>query len=141
MTDIDTATTEGQEKAHRAAAGLRELADLLEANPEWAEGIEGEYLRACVGDWRPDAAETFARMAKALGGNRVKTADDNWFNIQRRFGPITVELYTQRETVCTKKVVGTRTVEKPDPNAPKVRVEEDVVEWECNPLFAEAAGE
>ena len=32
---------------------------------------------------------------------------------------------------CNKVQVGTKTVEKPDPNAPTVTVEEPVYEWQC----------
>lgn len=42
-----------------------------------------------------------------------------------------------RSQVCKRVKVGTRMVEKPDPNAPKVTVEEDVYEYTCPPMMSE----
>lgn len=122
---MEASTTE--DRAGEAAAALRRLADLIEERPALHEAVSGMTFRAfCI------TPEEFHDMARQLGGVREKDADDAYFKVVRDFGAgVKVQVYTQREQVCTAKVVGTETVEIPDPDAPKVTVTRDVVEWEC----------
>lgn len=46
-----------------------------------------------------------------------------------------INVLVWRNEVCTPRVVGTRTVEKVDPEAPTITIEEDIVEWDCHPLL------
>lgn len=120
------ATTSG-DRAGEAAAALRSLADLIEERPALHEAVRGmTFLAYCT------TPEEFHDLAAQLGGHREKGASDKYFNLTRDFGAgVKVQVYTQREQVCTAKVVGTETVEIPDPDAPKITVTRDVVEWEC----------
>ena len=69
---------------------------------------------------------------KHLGGD-----DDELMFVTRSFGGnVTASYHTDREEVCTRRVVGTETVEVPDPDAPLVTVEREIVEWDCGPLLA-----
>lgn len=138
MTDTTEASAEQQKEARAVAAGLRELADFIEANPEFAELLNGDELTMYVPSWHDGAEARFADVARKLGGKRRKDADTKYFHVTRQFGAVGVRIFTDRNVVCTKKVVGTRKVEKPDPNAPKVEVVEEIVEWECGPLLAGA---
>lgn len=133
-----TTTTTTTIEAAEAAAGLRQLADLIEANPELADLVEGNTLLMAVGErWGSDesVADRFARLARMLGGTRTKSGDGTYFWVGRRFGPLTAEIFTARNQVCERVVVGVETVEVPDPDAPKVTVEREVVEWQCSPVL------
>jgi hypothetical protein len=123
--------------------GLRDLADLLERQPKLCEKLSGpNMLYVFV---HGDPAE-FARLGLALG-NAEKGVRDNYYNVEREFGPLTLQVTTRRENVCVKTVVGTEQVEtlEPDPEAvaalPKVRMVTEVekVEWVCPPSLHELA--
>lgn len=123
------------EAAHEAAiAGLRELADFIEDNPEFAE-LADTTLNLYVANWYEDADRQFADLARKLGGHRTKSANERYLHVTRMFGPLEVSVFTNREVVCERVVVGTETVEVPDPNAAKVTVEREIVEWECKSIL------
>lgn len=111
--------------------GLRELADWLEATPEadiTVYGIDCQNYGATKED-----VLALARTEGAFEKNYV----GGYFELIRRFtGGVTYIMNAAREEVCTAVVVGTETVTVPDPAAPKVEVERDVVEWKCHPLLA-----
>ena len=122
-----------------------------EANPEleyedisyvtlWYDGSNRLDI-TCNG---PDTASLMARVCKELGGKWDKGSDEYNFHMTRRLGVPQatsrghgynrVRVEADREKVCTRKVVGTETVEVPDyDNAPKRTVEREVVEWDCPP--------
>lgn len=129
--------------AAQAVNGLRELADFIEAHPDlpWSDVYPGTF------EWRVNVfvgndAEKFAAFA-ASGGRWDKSTyasdgEDGIFMVTRTFGGgVSLQVVTNRNAVCERKVVGVETVEVPDPDAPKVTVEREVVEWECRPLLAE----
>lgn len=94
-----------------------------------------------VPGFEDDSAERFATAVRALKdgapiGTVRRTDDDNHTRFSRDFGAVTVSIYTYRDAVCERIVVGTETVEVPDPNAPTISVERDVVRWECRPVLA-----
>lgn len=97
--------------------GLRDLADFLEARP--TVPTPNGYLNQYV---FPSA---FRESARALGAFD-KTPSDDFYGAERRFGPITLRLFTDRSAVCKRIVKGTRII----PAEPE-RTEE-VVEWECS---------
>lgn len=111
--------------------GLRALADHLEAHPELVtEWAEIEFARFVC-----DATE-MAELVKALGGSREKSVIGTYMEVKRDFGGgVSMTINAQRSSVCTAVVVGTETVEVPDPDAPKVTVTRDVIEWECSPVL------
>lgn len=50
-------------------------------------------------------------------------------------GGRTLTIYVSKTKTCVKKVVGTKMVSRPDPDAPLIEVEEDIIEWECEPIL------
>jgi hypothetical protein len=111
--------------------GLRDLADALEQHP----GIP-EPAPVGVNIFLNDNATLqMAAIRRAIGGTWEKQATDQFFWIRKRFGPVSLEVNAYRDQVCTRVVVGTETVEVPDPAAPKVTVEREIVRWDCSPLL------
>jgi hypothetical protein len=122
--------------------GLRALADWLESTPEalpdepcW----DGIHLNV----W-PDGTDDEKKqkiIALAQAGSIDKHYGGNYMDLRKDFGGgVKYEMSIKRDLVCTKRVVGTKTVEKRDPElveqVPMIEVEEDVVEWDCHPLLA-----
>ncbi len=111
------------------AAGLRDLADWLDAHPD--EEVSGNVRLLA---YRFDADE-FRATVRALGRG-AKESNDEWASVIRSFGPaVAIYAYTAREQVCRKVVVGTRV--EPERVIPAREVE--IVEWECQPILAETA--
>jgi hypothetical protein len=146
--------SDNNELAAELAAGLRSVADMVEATPELASafGIAFLKMQAYVGyafEDKPAALATFARAALRHGAKVEKKADDKWSSVDAKWGPVTVSAYTNRDEVCERVVTGTEVVTKkvPDPEAlalvPEVEVTEEVetFEWRCVPLLAAEAGE
>ena len=124
-------------------AGLRALADLLDANPElrlpWT-GTEDTAVQVCVAG-ADDPQRALAAWAAALPGLKSKEPDETFFNLRGQVGAVHVEVFAYRSQVCRRVVTGTREVTKTvmDPAAPTVEVTETVedVEWVCDePLLA-----
>lgn len=114
----------------KVIAGLRQLADFLEATPDAL--LDFAPTIAFYGA-TPEAIRALARS----GGKFDKQYVGGILEVSRSFeGGVKYEMNISREQVCTARVVGTREVERTDPNAPKITVTEDVVEWDCEPLLA-----
>lgn len=146
---MSTLTTTGQELAQRQAAGLRVLADMIEANPELAQNFEhtlggsGIYMHGRTGDAAAEMA-AIARIARAYGAKTDKVISDKMYNLVLDLGAVKAEFLAFRDEVCERVVTGTREVteEVPDPEAlaavpttTVTRVVEDF-EWVCKPLLA-----
>lgn len=124
--------------------GLRAAADWFEQNPRYIDRQEIRFA-VYVSGWNDDAAENMAAAARALG-KADKDTTGNYFGLTRQFGPHVVHLFTDRNAVCERIVVGTETVEVegPDPEAvaalPTVKRTEtrEVVEWHCPPSILAA---
>ncbi len=116
------------------ADGLRELADWADAHPDLADRLPTTlYLFAY-------SREDFQQAAKELGGRRVKNVLGDYFNVERAFGPFTLQVTVARHLVCEKKVTQREvTALVRDPalveHVPLIEVTETVedVEWECAP--------
>ena len=111
-------------------AGLRELATFLEKHEE----APLPETRLIVYRW---GQEDFLPAVKALGSCQKKYSD-YYATASRMFGSIEYGVSVSRETVCTKRVVGTKT--EPERYIPGYTVPEqqvDIVEWDCHPLLAE----
>lgn len=128
-------------RKERAAefAGYRRAADLMEAHPEVpAPGVlpSGE-LRWWFYEWQADAAvKHIADIRRAVGGTWTKREAGSKMYFERDGYTISVD----REVVCTRRVVGTKTVTLPAVEAqPERTVERDIVEWDCQPLLAPVA--
>lgn len=134
MSEPDTITT-GFDDIDATISSLRALAAWREAHPEVP------VWRSSTGSWLVDseakAALTPAEIVRAVAdgapiGSITKSAgrgvaEDIMF-IDRDFGHgVSVRYLADREQVCTRRVVGTETVE--------------IVEWDCEPILAGATTE
>lgn len=145
----DTVTREA--RAAMLAAGLRQVAAMVEANPGGVDVLEFAFsnvLAYVSGDNPRELIADATRATLAVGGTVDKYySGDEWAGIVARFGPVSIQIYTGRAQMCERVVVGTREVVKevPDPEAlaavPTVQttVTEDVVEWVCRPIMEEVA--
>lgn len=131
-------TTDPQvELAATRAAGLRALAELIEAEPALAGS---QYAQIDHHIFVDDPAE-MAALVRRLGGARKKEADETYLTVVRELaGRVAVKICGRRNEVCERVVVGTETVEVPDPDAPKITVEREVVEWKCAPVLVHEVG-
>ncbi|MGW1682472.1 hypothetical protein [Saccharopolyspora sp. NPDC002376] len=136
MTDIDTL-------AQQQAAGLRALADMIEANPEIPATYLDEFFGINV--WNPKSAEEMAAIARAAlkhGAKVEKDIGETLYNLTISWGPFKAKALGNRGAVCERVVTGTETVTRkvPDPSVvvPMVEVTEEVetFEWRCAPLLA-----
>ncbi len=126
-------------------AGLRALADFLDAHPDIRLPYTGTAVPLTIYLLR-SSREDFVAAVKALPGKREKVVDDHGtFRVRAHFGNIPVEVVAYRDAVCERVVTGTRAVtrEVPDPQAlaavPTTTLTETVedVEWVCAPLLSE----
>lgn len=140
------------ELAKQQAAGLRQLADMIEANPEFSGDIDYALRDGLIAmplhnsevtDERARLAD-WVRVAKAFGAAITKDARHDRFKVVVDFGAVKVDVLAHREQVCERVVTGTREVTEtvPEPAAlaavPKVTLTRTVedVEWVCRPLLA-----
>ncbi len=111
------------------AAGLRDLADWIEAHPELT------LPQVDVKAFPQDEAEPPHVWTKALGGKVEKDYSNvvSLFYLRKPFGPVPFSVVYNRSTVCKRVVKGTETVEVPAVEAQPARVEErEIVEWVCD---------
>lgn len=115
---------------HAEARRLRDLADFIEVHPDIAFANLGgsEYNKAYV---FCNDADHMASVRRTIGGRWTKNVDTNYFNLNGKVGEAFVQLTVSRNIVCERVVVGTETKLVPDPEAPKVEVEQEIVEWVC----------
>jgi hypothetical protein len=139
--------------AAEQAAGLRAIADMIEANPHLAQNFastlnrSGLNVHVCSDDRAAEMGQ-IARIALRHGAKVDKDIDDTWHNLVMMFGTVKATVLAYRNEVCERVVTGTQTVTKTvkDPVAlaavPEVEVTEDVetVEWVCKPLLASDGG-
>jgi hypothetical protein len=132
----DTPTTDAQVTL---AARLHAAADYIAARPELSvHQIDIDGGRAIVRNFGMNTADDLARTAKALGGRWEKIESRELFRLAREVADgVIVELVAWRSAVCERVVVGKETVEVPDPDAPTIEVERDIVEWRCQPILAD----
>ena len=125
-------------------AGLRRIADALEADPLLPLPYDGTSSEFPVFTHSQDE---LVRWVRVLDGKRDKEVTDSpgyGFELRGVVGALRVLVYAPRDLVCTRRVVGTREVieEVPDPDAlaavPTTTVTrtEEVIEWDCGPILA-----
>lgn len=117
--------------------GLRDLANWYESQPELKLPTDPQ-LTVVVMD---DPLNTFRTFAKAFGFCE-KQEDDQFYRLVRNFGPVSLKIFDYRKNVCTRKIVGQRTVEQPiyDYKQTGIKtVTEDIVEWDCPVLLESPA--
>lgn len=125
------------------ADGLAEFAAWHSRHPEIplslycpGQWIVAEYLRD---DPLTDAEIVQALKDGALVDKSVSSDQEIMFFTRQFGGGVEVSHQAKRAKVCTRRVVGTETVLLPDPSAPLVEVEQEIVEWDCAPILAGAA--
>jgi hypothetical protein len=128
-------------------AGLRELADALEAHPELQLPYNGRPGGSAINVIPVDhEREQLAAWARVLPGQKDKKPRGEYFDLVGAFRGLHIKVICTRDEVCERVVVGEREVteEVPDPEAlaavPRITVTrtEEEVEWVCGPLLAEA---
>lgn len=133
------AEAEAQERAEYVA-GLRALADAIEAEP----GIPIDRpVTIEVYDWGGSKAD-FQESVRGLGGVRTKHVSDAYMRVSRSFGPHRVTVVGDRDEVCTAKVIGTEEiatkVRQGEDERPWVQVVEtvDILAWDCEPVLGDS---
>lgn len=120
--ETETAELTDQQKMSQ---GLRELADFLDEHPEFpSPPIGAIYIRCYNRAELVRCAKLFKPFEKSIdsGGDYV---------LARKFGPLSIKLYTSRANVCTRRVVGQEWEEgKPAREATEGRMV-DVLKWTC----------
>lgn len=147
---LDTALAEAIERQRAArklageqAAGLRALADMIEANPELSAFASLGNLYA----FHVKRADDQAALARAALRHGAKVDKDIWelqHNLILRWGPVGAMVLANRGDVCERVVVAVEMITEkvPDPvklaEVPLVEVTNPVeqVEWVCRPLLA-----
>lgn len=125
------------------AAGLRHLADVIEADPAcpYPQGAIDLFIH----DEDGDQAEIAARLRRELGGGKWQKDDQgSYLTLDGMCGGMPVNLWLTREAVCERVVTGRKEIvetvrvgEDPRPVETVTRTE-DVIEWVCNPILAAA---
>lgn len=116
------------------AANLRSLADFMERE----EGVPLPNLTVKV-DLYNLTPEQVPAIAKAFGSAKKEYLGDSFFVLKKNFGElVAIEANWNREKVCTRVVVGQKTVARQVPVAYELKNETvDVVEWRCtDPVLA-----
>jgi hypothetical protein len=82
----------------------------------------------------PDDKDEFVRLAKLLGSAKKETTGGHYSH-SRRFGPHEVLVNIQREEICERVQVGTKSVTEwvapEDTELVEVTTEQPVYEWKC----------
>ena len=134
-------------KAFCLADNLRSFAEFID---EHAASLPEDITIDCytyVWDWDQDASvpEVLAKAMRAgvKGATKIeKDGNGSYFKLFMEFGnkhPLEYRLTCNRDEVCTKRVVGTERVTKkipPEGDWTEKEVDQDIVEWDCNPLLA-----
>jgi len=117
-------------------AGLRDLADFFEQNPEIDKPYSGCTLTLYVSD-----KKKLAKYARAFG-HAEKVVDDYSFRLSKEFGTtgVKVETYSSRQSVCERVKIGEEFVPTHKIAATEERFVEghmkDIYEWKCPSLLA-----
>lgn len=142
---MTTPTTTGFEDIDATIAGLQALAAWREAHPEISGHLYAgtSFLVTDSNNKGLSPAEIVRHIAHgALIGDITKkpgTSNPEIMFIDRQFGgEVEISYQASRDQVCTRRVTGVETVEVPDPDAPLVKVEREIVEWDCEPILAGA---
>jgi len=128
--------------------GLRQLADILDANPDLPLPYTGDLSSlnwievSRENDEIRDSARLFARL---IPGTITKTPRDDVVDLIGHIAGLKVCFIAAREAVCTRVVTGTHEVTTPatpampatEPQPERTETVEDF-EWICSPLLADA---
>lgn len=129
------------------AKSLRLIAEFYDEHPDFPAPLSQNIT---IPLWGKDAKEKLASAARALAPCRKKVSNGIYptFDLERAFGGLTLNVYTQRENVCEKVVVGEALVPahvipaQPAREATPEQVIEErvepIYEWHCSSLLADA---
>jgi len=112
------------------AAGLRELADWIEAHPERPRPS------GTLTVYSLNSREEAAACLQALGTCKKEYTEDNFY-LSREFGPIKLTFMFYRSAICSRRVVGQKQVGTqviPASITPETIIPahtEDIIEWDC----------
>lgn len=132
--------TQNQDNRADYTDGLRQLADLLDENPDVPLPYQGtrESMPIAIFCFE-DAKAVLAKLARRLHGVS-KEPDGEYYDLAGRLAGLEIRVTARRSDVCEKVVIGTETVTEmvPDPDAPLVEVTREVeqVEWICSPILS-----
>ena len=139
---MTTVVEQGLAAIDATARGLTELRDWLTQHPD-AEGHMFGTVYILHGSTGDPADLVRLITAGAPLGSVTKKASPSTPGIlfvERKFsGGVRIQYQAPRDEVCTRRVVGVETVEVPDPAAPLVTIEREIVEWDCQPILGGAA--
>lgn len=121
-----------RERVQQVINGLYGLARWLEATPEIHPYLD-LYKSSSVDFDCFVEADDFKAAAKVIGAC-TKDYGDYYFTLEKDFGEgqVKMKVQTSRGNVCTKRVVGKKTVTIPARPATEGHTyEEDIVEYDC----------
>ena len=129
--------------------GLTAIRDWMDNHPEIVfavTSVRGGGVDAQIASYGAGAPERFAAATRALmegaplgSIHKDMRAESSLATVRRDFGATYLDIYTHRAAVCEKVVVGTETVAVPDPAAPLINVEREIIRWDCSPILADKA--
>jgi hypothetical protein len=129
--------TTGFDDIDATIAGLRSLAAWRTAHPDLSGGQLGDSFIVHRTDDHAKIVRAISDGARIGEVEKHEVADGERLHVARNFGGGVKLIYAaDRDEVCTRRVTGTETVEIPDPAAPTVTVEREIVEWDCRPILA-----
>ena len=122
---------------------IRRLLAFYEAHQDFPAPIYEGMVTICL-DIRFESKEKIAgyvRALQSLGGIVRKSPEGEDFYITKTIGGFGFLMYSRREDVCNKRVVGKKFVPEKIIEASEAKVipahEEEIVEWYCGPLLSE----
>ncbi len=150
---MTTATETTTDRRTEYTAGLRMLADLLDANPNLRLPGDGNS------DYQPitvfvtngeDQRANLAAWVRALPGKKTKKEEGTggaYLGLRALLRGLHFRVLADRDEVCERIVIGTREVteDRPDPallaEIPLITTTrtEEIVEWRCSSILDEAS--
>ena len=131
-------------KISQLVEDLRNFADFVEEHGPQLPSVNVE-LRSWIWGYEVENQGVPEGVALALRAG-LKSADevtkeysDDYFRMYLKFGKLEYKVICNRKEVCEKNVIGTKMVTKsipPEGEWTERQVEEEIVEWVCNPLLA-----
>lgn len=119
---------------------LRQLADFLDANPVIPVPPYPDVDIYLCDD---ESIENVSKVARSLGVFNKVFTNYGLLYLERMVGIITLRAIVNRDSVCTKRIIGTKTITKKVlPEGVEMitkEIEEDIVEWDCPPSLLSAS--
>lgn len=120
------------------AEGLRQIADWYEAHPEVMLPYDNGGLGALMIYGEPDTKERAAEIVRALGTvTKRLDANSSYLRLTRYFNGVGLCFVFDRETVCERRVVGTKIIPAMPARPAEPEREEEIIEWDCHAILSE----